>query len=121
MRATRHRRLLGRPNRGEGDSIVTLSHKEIRERGLTGGGKGDGETLVMQGQEGRQGLSKIFCPSFHLIEGFSDYLCTIRNTEYERQIFIFLVRQQHGAPERRKNNVGLSPRGWSGRQQSLRL
>ena len=70
MRAIQHRRLLGRPNRGEGDSIVTLSHKEIRERGLTGGGKGDGETLVMQGQEGRgrQGLRKILCPSFHLIE-----------------------------------------------------
>lgn len=105
MRATQHRGLLGRPNRGKGDSIVTLSHKEIRERGLTGGGKGDGETLVMQGQEGRgrQGLNM----SFH--RRFSDYFCTIRNSEYEKQIFIFVVRQQHRAPERRKNNVGLSP------------
>ena len=84
MRAIQHRRLLGRPNRGEGDSIVTLSHKEIRELGLTGGGKGDGDTLVMQGQEGRQGLNTWVKNKFSVFSshrGFSDYFCTIRNTE----------------------------------------
>ena len=43
-------RLPSLPNREGGDSIVTLSHKET-QRDLTGGGKGDGETLDMQGQE----------------------------------------------------------------------
>ena len=32
----------------------------------------------------------------------SDYFCTVRNTEYGKTIFIFLVRQQCRAPERER-------------------